>query len=432
MVSLKSRSLMTACLALVVFCTFGVSQALAQEAAEDLGERVAHFPLAVQQPAAGEDDEAKAEGEGEVAAEGEGEVAAEGEEVEGEEVEEALEPIPATFDFDGEELEPHWSAIGMEAVLGLTREPGQAHTGQGALVLRYMPAEGSFPLVRVGPLEVLEQPSALEFALRTDELSSIRYAVEEQDGSTYEGYCYSPAGEWIDVRAALGEMILAQDSEDENGNLDAEQIAAISVMDLCNLPGEVGRALGVKQGLQRMWLDDVKLAHGIAPLRSSQGAGGIIVDDFDGDVACFLPIGAPEVQFVAGPGAGDNGACKLIYRLGGHRWVGLVRAVGHLDLAGFEEYCVKLNAQHRARLVAVLEEWDGSKYQTNVELDPETGWVEVALPITQLILDPGTDDENRQLDLDQVRVSILVVDTFNASVNAMGEGSLTISRISFR
>ncbi len=430
MVSLKSRSLMTACLALVVFCTFGVSQALAQEAAEDLGERVAQFPPADPQPAAGEDDEAEA------VEPAEGEEGAEGEEAQAvepaEEAEAPLEPIPADFDFDGEELEPHWSAAGMEAVLGLTREPGQAHTGQGALVLRYMPAEGSFPLVRVGPLDVLGQPSALEFALRTDEVSSIRFAVEEQDGSTYEGYCYSPAAEWIDVRVALGEMILAQDSEDENGNLDAEQVVAISVMDLCNLPGEVGRALGIKQGLQRMWLDDVKLAHGIAPLRSSQGAGGVIVDDFDGDVACFLPIGAPAVQFVAGPGAGDEGACKLIYRLGGHRWVGLVRSVGHLDLAGLEEYCVKLNALHRARLVAVLEEWDGSKYETNVELDPETGWIEVALPVTQFILDQGTTDENRQLDLDQVRVLILVVDTFNASVNAMGEGSLTISRISFR
>ncbi|MGC9319920.1 MAG: hypothetical protein ACP5KN_17945 [Armatimonadota bacterium] len=419
---MRKASLAIMCLAIIAFCALGLSQAAAQEAGEGFGQ-------AADQPAAAEQQQ-----EGDVGEEQEvpAAEAVEGEQ-EAEEAEPEIEPIPASFDFEDGQLSPHWSATGMEPMLEITREPGQALAGQGALMLTYMPGEGNVPSVSVGPLEVVGQPSVLQFGLKTDEISSIRYGVAEEDGSEYEGYCYAPAGEWVEFRIALDELMLAQNSEDENMALDAGQITSLTFMDLCNLPGEIGRALGIKQGLQHMFLDEVKLSGGAAPRRSAQEAGGgVIVDDFDTDAGMFLPVGGPEVEFVAGPGGGDEGACKLIYRLGGHRWVGFVRGVGHLDLSGFEEYCLKLKAEHRARLVAVLEEWDGSKYETNLELDPEAGWTEVTLPVTQFILDPATEDENQQVDLDQLRVVILVVDTFNASVNAMGDGSFTVSRISFR
>ncbi|MEA3401972.1 MAG: hypothetical protein U9R79_12115 [Armatimonadota bacterium] len=428
MMCVRKASLALMCLAIIAFCALGLSQAAAQENQGGFGQ-------AGDQPAAAEEQQ-----EGDVGAEEEGRAgeAVEGEEgaaaevLEAEEVEAEIEPIPPSFDFEDGQLSPHWSATGMEPMLEITRGPGQALAGQGALMLTYMPGGGNLPSVSVGPLEMVGQPSVLQFGLKTDEISSIRYGVAEEDGTEYEGYCYAPAGEWVDCRIALDELMLAQNSEDENEMLDPEQITSLTFMDLCNLPGEIGRALGIKQGLQHMWLDNVKLSPGTAPRRSQEAGGGVIVDDFDGEAALFLPVGGPEIESVAGPGGGDDGACKLIYRLGGHRWVGFVRGVGHLDLTGFDQYCLKLKAEHRARLVAVLEEWDGSKYETNLELDPEAGWTEVTLPLTQFILDPATEDENEQVDLGQLRVVILVVDTFNASVNAMGDGSFTISRISFR
>jgi len=145
----------------------------------------------------------------------------------------------------------------------------------------------------------------------------------------------------------------------------------------------------------------------------------------------YLPIGAPEMTVVPGARAGDR-ALKVGYRLGGHRWVGLVHAVGYLDLAGASEFCFTLNAAQRARLVAVLEERDGAKYETNLELDPAQGWHVAALPLADFTLDPKTEDENGQLDLDQIRVVILVIDTFNASVDAEGQGSYTVSKLYFR
>jgi hypothetical protein len=402
-------------------------------AAEDEGDA----PAEGEGEAAAEDEPAApAEGEGEAAAEEEADAQpAEGEgEAQAEEaVEEGPDPVVPVFDFEGDELAPNWAAFGQDAEAAIGKGFGEARAGQGALVLTYMPGDGNVPGVTVAPLEPAPGSQALEMAIKTTELSSIRFSVAEADGSEYENYLACPSGEWVDVAVAFDEMMLSDGSEDENGALDPEQIAGLTIMDLCNLPGEVGRALGMKQGMQHMWLDNVMLSDAqVAPRSSHQPDGTIVVDDFEGGPVLALPIGGAAMQFVAGPDGAGTDALEMTYRLGGHRWAGLVRGVSHLDLTGADTFVTNLRAEQRARLVAVLEERDGSKYETNIELDPEAGWTEVALPIEQFILDPTTDDENRLADLGQLRVIILVVDTFNASVDQTGHGSVLIDHVSFR
>lgn len=389
-----------------------------------------------------EDEGMAAEDEGKAAAEGEGGAAEEEEggaepaEGEGEAQAEAAaergpDPVVPAFDFEGDELAPNWTAFGQDAEVAIGTGFGDARTGQGALVLTYMPGDGNVPGVTVTPLVSQPDYTALRLSIRTSELSSIRFSLTEEDGSEYENYLAGPAGEWVTVAVALDEMMLSEQSEDENAALDPEQIVGMTIMDLCNLPGEVGRALGVKEGLQHMWLDDVMLSQAAALPRSIRGPDAtVIVDSFEDPAILALPIGGAQMQTIPAPGVGH--AVQITYRLGGHRWAGLVRGVAHLDLAGATSFALNLMSEHRARLVAVLEERDGSKYETNIELDPEAGWTEVALPIEQFILDPTTDDENRQVDLDQLRVIILVVDTFNASVDETGRGRMLVDRVEFR
>jgi len=347
--------------------------------------------------------------------------------------EQELAPVPARFDFEAEELQqPYWFNLAQDGQMAITHQPMNVRAGQGALEFTYTPAEGRWALIGATPVKPEGPPRSLKFSVKTDELSSILYSVNEADGSSYQGYCSAPGGQWLDVVVDLEELVLSEDTTDENGELDADQITTVIVADLCNLPGEVGRALGIKRGVQRMWLDNLALTVEPAPKRSSQAPdGSIVVDDFNAEPVIALPIGAPELTVVAGPQPGDK-ALKVGYRLGGHRWVGFVRAVGYLDLAGATEFCFGLNAAQPARLVIVLEERDGSKYETNVELDPTKDWEEVALPIAQFVTDPNTEDENAQVDGNQLRVIIFVVDTFNASVDAEGLGAYTISKICFR
>lgn len=339
--------------------------------------------------------------------------------------------VPACFDFEAQELQPCWFNIAHEGKMRITHEPADVRGGQGALEFTYTPTEGKLALIGATPVKAKGAVRSLVFSLKTEDLSPILYGLNEADGSSYQGYCYTPGGVWHDVVVAVDELMLSEDTTDENEGLDVDQINTIIVADLCNLPGEAGRALGIKSGVQRMWLDNVGLSEKPAPHRSSRAANGsIIVDDFERDLITCLPIGAPEMTLVPGPQTGgDSQALEVAYRLGGHRWVGFVAAAGYLDVRKAGALRLTLKAAHEARLTVVLEERDGSKYATRVDLKPAEGWHEVLLPVAQLTLDPQTEDENALLDLSQLRVIIPVVDTSNASVSADGLGSYTISRI---
>ena len=339
--------------------------------------------------------------------------------------------VPASFDFEAQELQPCWFNIAHEGKMRITHEPADVREGQGALEFAYTPSEGNLALIGATPVKPEGAVRSLSFSLKTEQLSPILFGLNEADGSSYQGYCYTPGGAWHDVLVDVGELMLSEDTTDENEHLDVDQINTIIVADLCNLAGEAGRALGIKRGVQRMWLDNVGVSEKPAPHRSSRQANGsVIIDDFDRDLITCLPIGAPKMTLVSGPQTGgDTQALEVAYRLGGHRWVGFVAAAGYLDLCNASALCLTLKAAHQARLTVVLEERDGSKYATRVDLRPAEGWHQVVIPVAQLTLDPQTDDENAQLDLGQLRVIIPVVDTFNASVGADGLGSYTISRI---
>jgi hypothetical protein len=330
------------------------------------------------------------------------------------------------LDFAGPEVPEGWYTVAREGVLSIVNERGRR-----ALQLDWVPKTGEgWALVGVKGLTVEGRPRSLAFSFMAEGITPVMFGVSEADGSTYQGYCYTPGGRWHDLLVDLDELMLADDSEDENGRLNVDQIAELIIVDLSNLSGEVGQSLGIKDGPQRLWLADLRLSDALAPHRSGwTDDGARIIYDFERDPVACLPLGSPLIELVAGPDDADPGAIRLTYDKDGYRWVGFVAGVGHLDLSGEADVRLTLKAANAARLTVVLEEWDGSKYATVVKLDPANGWYTVRLPFDRFKLDPDTEDENAALDLDQLRVIIPVVDAHRAEVDAHGRGSYTLSRI---
>lgn len=334
------------------------------------------------------------------------------------------------FDFEGDELPAGWYTTAGEAELSIAREPELVRKGRGALQLSYTPVTGKLALVGVKELATGGLPRSLSFSLKTQEPTPVMFGVQEADGSRYEGYCYSAGGRWYDIATDLDELMLVTGCADENGRLDPCDIVSIMVTDLSNLPGEVGESLGIKNGPQRLWLDDVCISTDLAPHRSSRTPeGNVIIDDLERDPPPCLPIGAPVLSITADPDNSDRGAMRVDYSTGGYRWVGFVLGVGHLNLSGQTDLRLTVRADNQARLTVVLEERDGSKYTAHASLDPGRGWYTLKLPLERFKLDTATVDENAALDLDQIRVIIPVLDTKRAEVDEAGRGSYTISRI---
>ncbi|MCD6360665.1 MAG: CIA30 family protein [Armatimonadetes bacterium] len=334
------------------------------------------------------------------------------------------------FDFESDQVPEGWHTCASEGALAITREPECVRRGSRALELRYVPETGRLARLDVTGLIMQARPRSLSFSIRTTEPTPLMLGVSEKDGSSYEAYCYSAGNRWYDVSIDLDELMLATGSSDENDILDPREIDAINFADLSNLPGEVGKSLGIKSGEQVMWVDDVRLSTDLAPHRSHPTPDGrVIIYDFEREPPLCLPLGGPVLTTVPGPGDDDMRGLQVEYRTDGYPWVGFVAGVGHLDLSGFEDVCLTLRAHNRARLTLVLEERDGSKYSTRLKLDPAEGWHTVKLPFARFKLDPATKDENSSLDLDQLRVIIPVVDAKRADTNKDELGSYTISRI---
>jgi hypothetical protein len=343
-------------------------------------------------------------------------------------------PLIAHFDFEQDVPVDAWSTTACGATLGITHEPANVRTGSGALQLSWEATEGRLAILTVAPVTTDHRPRSLRLSVKLAEQSPVMYGVREADGSSYQGYLYTPGGAWHDLAVDLDELMLSEGSEDENGRLDVREITGITVADLSNLSGEAGRSLGVKQGRQHMWIDDVVLSEDLAPHRSSRGAAGeAIIDDFDRrhpdqPIRC-LPIGGPRLALVQGPDAADSSALRIEYDRDDYRWVGCVAAVGYLDLSEREGLSLRLRAEQAAPLQVVLEERDGSKYVARHRLDPEKGWYDLHLPFARFKPDAQTTDENDRLDLEQLRVIIPVVDSKRAEIDDGGAGAWELSRI---
>lgn len=340
-------------------------------------------------------------------------------------------PTPvASFDFEQAEPASCWTSTAHEAALAIVRTPDLVRSGAGALQLTWTPLDGRIAFLELGPVALMGRPRSLSLSIRMSEASPLMYAVRESDGSEYQGYMYTPGGRWHDLTVDLDELMLSEVSQDENDRLDVGQISSIVVADISNLSGEAGESLGIKQGEQHMWLDNVAISERLAPHRSRRGPEGeSIIDDFDLDPVRCLPIGGPTLELTAGPDGDDPSALRVGYDQQGYRWAGFVAAVGYLNLTRYTQIGLRVKADCAAPLTVVLEERDGSKYVTRHQLDPAAGWHDLALDFACFSLDPATQDENDRLDLDQLRVIIPVLDTRRAEVGEDGAGEYLVSRI---
>ncbi len=334
--------------------------------------------------------------------------------------------VLAQFSFEEDADVDAWRSHAADAKLTITRDPANVRVGTGALQLSYEPAQEAYFIIETGVLDVAGAQS-LCFCVKCSETTPLLYGVAEEDGSSYDGFLQCSPNEWVDVRVNLADLQLREDSDDENEALDADQIRSLLFFDLSNLPGDVGRALGWKQGPQAMWLDNVVISADAAPSRSRiRDVGGgqrqAVLDDFESGLAFGLAIGGAHLAIVREAG---GHFLRIRYGAVAEQWQGFVFGVGHVGLTGLQRVSLRAKATQTARLGVVLEERDGSKYEFMLDLQAGD-WQEYALPVTGFAPDPGTIDENEALDPDQLRVMILLVDTFDSDVGADGTAEVSV------
>lgn len=343
-------------------------------------------------------------------------------------------PLPpgvlAQFNFEDETNAQGWAPLVEGTTLSITQEPTNVRQGQGALQFDYEPVEDFYLFQRDG-LQVAGARS-LSFSVKASEKTPFLYGLAEADGSAYDAWAQLPANQWVDIEANLADLQLRPGSDDENGQLDTDQITTIVFFDLSNMPGEDGRALGWKKGPQQLWIDNVIISDRQVPSafnteRLPDGNQRMVVANFESGVPRGLGVGGAILDLVPGDG---GQALKITYRVGPERWSGIVLGVQPLDLQGLERVKVRLKSTGKAAVNLVLEErGDKSHYERMVELEGGGGWQSCEAPLAEFTLSETSEDDNQQVDPAELRVLIVVVDTYNAVVDALGQGAVAVDDI---
>ena len=97
----------------------------------------------------------------------------------------------------------------------------------------------------------LSRATALELALKSSHDGTYVVTIEEKDGSRYTRKVDLLLGDWKSFSWKLGDFTLAEDSQDENGKLDPDQIKQISLVDITTMAG------GGEADENHLWLDQV-------------------------------------------------------------------------------------------------------------------------------------------------------------------------------
>jgi len=100
--------------------------------------------------------------------------------------------------------------------------------------------------------------SGLRVRLKTDTPTSLVIGCIERDGSSYMHIAQTAAGVWKRVEVLFATMTLSDDSKDENGRLDLDQIGAVVIADAAGF-------MPIAAASRTMWVDDFEFGVAIAP-----------------------------------------------------------------------------------------------------------------------------------------------------------------------
>jgi hypothetical protein len=97
----------------------------------------------------------------------------------------------------------------------------------------------------------LSKAVGLDLSIKASHDGKVVVSIEEKDGSRYNQQLDLFLGDWKSCSWKLSDFTLADDSQDENGKLDTEQIKHVAVADITTLLG------GGEADQSHLWLDQV-------------------------------------------------------------------------------------------------------------------------------------------------------------------------------
>jgi len=174
--------------------------------------------------------------------------------------------------------------------------------------------------------------------------------VQEDGGARYITAFSSHANRWQQVEVSPDRLRLADDTSDDNNELDLDKVAAFGIVDLCGAFPMSQRVLGP----HTLWIDDWRVDKEEAPTAySAKRSLPYLLDDFQADYLSWL---APVGTLSHDPDEGE-----LVWRYPASpvdgTFTSLISIVGQLPAEGAGNLVLTLaSSQSRMFIIGLQEE----------------------------------------------------------------------------
>jgi hypothetical protein len=305
--------------------------------------------------------------------------------------------------------------------------------GGGVLEHAYTPAIGQISAL-VSPIETgLPGGRSLHFWLRTTDYALVAAILAEADQSRYMATFYSLPDRWQEVALDFSEFELTDDTQDENGKLDPQQVQAIMLGDIISFLAQAAEQvpfiLAPDLEGRMMWLDELVVSAEPLDPRWEQveveGARTVRVDGFEtSPLHWFVLTGKGiEVDYDDELKAEGSLSLRVRYDLPAGKILGVLTGLRGVPLTGMNRLSVAVMSETPTLLLLELKEADESKYQTTFQLEALDEFETLEVSLADLALSDDSTDENGRLDVDQVKEMVI------ADVSAMAEMPVTVNTI---
>ncbi|HEV2473506.1 MAG TPA: hypothetical protein VGS41_12610, partial [Chthonomonadales bacterium] len=142
---------------------------------------------------------------------------------------------------------------------------------------------------------------------------------------------------------------------------------------------------------------------------------------------CWLGLGGMSLTKANGKPL-DGPGLQAVYDQSPGTIAGVVHPVGHGQMAGAGRLLLDVAASKGAKLVVQVEERDGGKYNTFVDLPGDSTVKHLDLAFADFKPAPDSNDSNGTLDMDQVK-QVLVLDATGLTGAVDQENTLWVGNV---
>ncbi len=307
-----------------------------------------------------------------------------------------------------------WTTITGKGTVTVTHDPANVKSGKGALEIDYNLKQGDLTAAALAiPSDKMAKMKSIRFWVKADYDAPIAVAMQEKGGGRYQAMFSAPANTWQEVELGPSDFILAEgkdDPKDPDGKLDLDQVEGVAVMDVSQVFSqnpEVAKLFGIKNGPHKLYLDDFVVDAGGAAAGTSRSASAVVLDTFAHPQLGWMTVGGIQARHAIGRPLDGRGVQASMHEAPG-AIAGMVHQIPKGSLAGMGQLSFDIASQKPTKLMVQVEEGEGGKYNTLVELKGGSQPQHFDLDLKELIQADDSHDPDNKLDLDHVNQIALV------------------------